>query len=106
MHLLVGKNFAQIVHDEKKDVFVKFYAPWCTDSQALAPILIESKEELGDAVNIIKIDVDKNQEIAAHFQVKGVPTMMLFQNGKMLWRQSGVVSKNEIVTIVKQKANV
>lgn len=70
---------------------------------SLAPILIESKEELGDAVNIIKIDVDKNQEIAAHFQVKGVPTMMLFQNGKMLWRQSGVVSKNEIVSNVKQK---
>ena len=97
-------KFQELINGNKP-VLVDFFATWCGPCQALAPILIESKEELGDAVNIIKIDVDKNQEIAAHFQVKGVPTMMLFQNGKMLWRQSGVVSKNEIVSIVKQKAN-
>lgn len=98
-------KFQELINGNKP-VLIDFFATWCGPCQALAPILIESKEELGDAVNIIKIDVDKNQEIAAHFQVKGVPTMMLFQNGKMLWRQSGVVSKNEIVSIVKQKANV
>ncbi|WP_396198932.1 thioredoxin [Flavobacterium sp.] len=95
-------KFQELINGNKP-VLIDFFATWCGPCQALAPILIESKEELGDAVNIIKIDVDKNQEIAAHFQVKGVPTMMLFQNGKMLWRQSGVVSKNEIVSIVKQK---
>ena len=97
-------KFQELINGNKP-VLIDFFATWCGPCQALAPILVDAKEDLGDAVSIIKIDVDKNQEIAAHFQVKGVPTMMLFQNGKMLWRQSGVVSKNEIVSIVKQKTN-
>jgi thioredoxin 1 len=52
---------------------------------------------MGDGVSIIKIDVDKNQQIAAQYQVRGVPTMILFQNGKQLWRQSGVLDKGEII---------
>jgi thioredoxin 1 len=98
-------KFQELIQGEKP-VLVDFFATWCGPCTMLAPILKEVKEDLGDSVSVIKIDVDKNQEIAAHFQVKGVPTMMLFQNGKMLWRQSGVVSKNEIVSIVKQKSNV
>jgi thioredoxin 1 len=98
-------KFQELINGNKP-VLIDFFATWCGPCQALAPILVDAKEGLGDAVSIIKIDVDKNQEIAAHFQVKGVPTMLLFQNGKMLWRQSGVVSKNEIVSIVKQKTNV
>ncbi len=97
-------KFQELINGNKP-VLIDFFATWCGPCQALAPILIDVKEALGDGVNIIKIDVDKNQEIAAHFQVKGVPTMMLFQNGKMLWRQSGVVSKNEIVSVVKQKVD-
>ena len=98
-------KFQELINGNKP-VLIDFFATWCGPCQSLAPILVDAKEDLGDAVSIIKIDVDKNQEIAAHFQVKGVPTMLLFQNGKMLWRQSGVVSKNEIVSIVKQKTNV
>lgn len=98
-------KFQELINGNKP-VLIDFFATWCGPCQALAPILVDAKVDLGDAVSIIKIDVDKNQEIAAHFQVKGVPTMLLFQNGKMLWRQSGVVSKNEIVSIVKQKTNV
>lgn len=98
-------KFQELINGNKP-VLIDFFATWCGPCQALAPILVEAKEDLGEAVSIIKVDVDKNQEIAAQFQVKGVPTMMLFQNGKMLWRQSGVVSKNEIVSIVKQKSNV
>jgi len=97
-------KFQELINGNKP-VLIDFFATWCGPCQALAPILVEAKADLGDAVSIIKIDVDKNQEIAAHFQVKGVPTMMLFQNGKMLWRQSGVVSKHEIVSVVKQKTN-
>jgi thioredoxin 1 len=97
-------KFQELINGNKP-VLIDFFATWCGPCQALAPILVDAKEDLGDAVSIIKIDVDKNQEIAAHFQVKGVPTMMLFQNGKMLWRQSGVVSKHEIVSVVKQKTN-
>ena len=98
-------KFQELINGNKP-VLIDFFATWCGPCQTLAPILVDAKEDLGDTVSIIKIDVDKNQEIAAQFQVKGVPTMMLFQNGKMLWRQSGVVSKNEIVSIVKQKTNV
>jgi thioredoxin 1 len=60
------------------------------------------KSELGDRISIIKIDVDKNQQLATQYQVRGVPTMILFQKGKQLWRQSGVVMKNDIVNVVRQ----
>lgn len=98
-------KFQELINSEKP-VLIDFFATWCGPCQALAPILVDAKEELGEAVSIIKVDVDKNQEVAAHFQVRGVPTMLLFQNGKMLWRQSGVVSKNDLVSIIKQKINV
>jgi thioredoxin 1 len=71
----------------------------------LAPILKDVKTNLGERVSIIKIDVDKNQAVAAQYQVRGVPTMILFQNGKQLWRQSGVISKEEIIKIIVEKSN-
>ncbi|SEP82664.1 thioredoxin [Flavobacterium urocaniciphilum] len=98
-------KFQELINGEKP-VLIDFFATWCGPCQVLAPILVEAKESLGDTVAIIKVDVDKNQEVAAQFQVRGVPTMILFQNGKMLWRQSGVVSSNELVSIIKQKVNV
>ncbi|MGB5171275.1 thioredoxin [Eudoraea sp.] len=82
-------------------VLVDFYADWCGPCKMLAPILKEVKQELGDSVKIIKIDVDKNQAIASKFQVRGVPTMLLFKNQKQLWRQSGVVPKNDIINLIK-----
>lgn len=71
----------------------------------LAPVLKEVKTNLGERVSIIKIDVDKNQAVAAQYQVRGVPTMILFQKGKQLWRQSGVISKEEIIKIIVEKSN-
>ncbi len=82
-------------------VLVDFYADWCGPCKMLAPILKEVKNELGDSIKIIKIDVDKNQSLAAKFQVRGVPTMMLFKNKKQLWRQSGLLQKNELIAIIK-----
>ncbi|WP_159799421.1 thioredoxin [Flavobacterium sp. MK4S-17] len=83
-----------------KPVLVDFFATWCGPCQMLAPILKEVKESLGDRITIIKIDVDKNQALMAspQFQVRGVPTLMLFQNGKVLWKQSGVLPKDEIIS--------
>lgn len=86
-----------------KPVLVDFYATWCGPCQMLGPILKEVKDLLKERVEIIKIDVDKNQAVAAHYRIKGVPTMMLFQNGMQLWRQSGVLSKIEIVDIIMEK---
>ncbi|WBL25831.1 thioredoxin [Zunongwangia sp. HGR-M22] len=96
-------TFGDIISDEKP-VLIDFYADWCGPCKTLAPILKEVKTELGEDIKIIKIDVDKNQQLAAKYQVKGVPTMMLFKNGGQLWRQSGVLQKQEIIDIIKSKA--
>jgi len=82
-------------------VLVDFYADWCGPCKTLAPILKQVKEELGDTIKIVKIDVDKNQSIASKYQIRGVPTMLLFKDSKQIWRQSGVVPKNEIINIIK-----
>lgn len=96
--------FQQLIQKDQP-VLVDFFATWCGPCQMLAPILKQVKESLGERITIIKIDVDKNQAIAAQYQVRGVPTMLLFQNGKQLWRQSGVLSKDELVKIIVEKSN-
>ena len=63
------------------------------------------KDSMGERISIIKIDVDKNQQIASKYQVRGVPTMILFQNGKQLWRQSGVLSKEEVIKVITENSN-
>jgi thioredoxin 1 len=97
-------NFQQLIASDQA-VLVDFFATWCGPCQMLSPILKQIKETLGERITIIKIDVDKNQAIASQFQVRGVPTMILFQNGKQLWRQSGVVSKDELIQIIIAKSN-
>lgn len=95
-------TFNQIIQSETP-VLVDFFATWCGPCQMLSPILKQVKDSLGSKVSIIKIDVDKNQLIASQFQVRGVPTLILFQNGKQLWRQSGVLSKEDLIQIISEK---
>lgn len=97
-------TFNNIIQSEKP-VLIDFFATWCGPCQTLAPILKEVKDQLGDRISIIKIDVDKNQQIAAQYQVRGVPTMILFQKGKQLWRQSGVVDAKNLIKIILEKSN-
>ena len=97
-------SFENLITNEKP-VLVDFFATWCGPCQMLTPILKQVKDNLGERITIIKIDVDKNQELASKLQVRGVPTMMLYQNGEQLWRQSGVLSKEEIIKIVLEKIN-
>lgn len=97
-------NFDTIIQSEKP-VLIDFFATWCGPCKMLSPILKEVKDSLGDRVSIIKIDVDKNQQISSQYQVRGVPTMILFQNGKQLWRQSGVLTKEEIIKTILEKSN-
>lgn len=96
--------FQQLIQSDQP-VLVDFFATWCGPCQMLAPVLKQVKETLGERITILKIDVDKNQAIAAHYQVRGVPTLLLFQNGKQLWRQSGVVSKEDLVGIIIAKSH-
>ncbi|OYX81978.1 MAG: thioredoxin [Flavobacteriales bacterium 32-34-25] len=99
----MNNNFDKLIQSEKP-VLVDFFASWCGPCQMLSPILKDVKEQLGEQISIIKIDVDKNQQVASQYQVRGVPTMILFQNGKQLWRQSGVLDKNAIVNIILAKS--
>lgn len=93
-------SFNKIINLETP-VLVDFFANWCGPCKMLAPILKEVKNELGDDVKIVKIDVDKNQSLATKYQVRGVPTMLLFKNGNQVWRQSGVLQKNDIINVIK-----
>ena len=92
-------NFSEIINQDKP-VLVDFFAEWCGPCKMMSPILKEVKSTLGDKVSIIKIDVDKNQALAAKYQVRGVPTLILYKSGKQVWRQSGAIQKNELVSII------
>ena len=81
---------------------IDFHATWCGPCKAMAPILQETKQALGDSVQIIKIDVDKNQSLAQTLGIQGVPTLVLYRNGELIWRQSGVVPKHQLVEVVKK----
>jgi thioredoxin 1 len=93
-------NFKNIINSDIP-VLVDFFADWCGPCKMLIPILAEVKKELGDTIKIVKIDVDKNEPLAAQFQVRGVPTLLLFKKGKQVWRQSGVPQKADLIQIIK-----
>ena len=92
-------KFNEIIHSNDL-VLVDFYADWCGPCKMMSPILQEVKASLKEAVKIIKVNVDQHQELASHFMVRGVPTLMLFQEGKMLWRQSGGLLPPDLVKVV------
>lgn len=96
-------NFLEIIN-KPIPVLIDFYADWCGPCQVMSPVLKDVKSELGDKVAIIKINVDKNKALAQKFQVRGVPTFMIFKNGKSLWRQSGVLNKANLVEVLTQFA--
>lgn len=85
-------------------LLVDFYAEWCGPCKMMPPILKEVKQTVGSKANIIKIDVDKNQKVAAKYGVRSVPTLVVFQNGEIKWRGSGVIQSSELSKILLQFA--
>lgn len=92
-------KFSDLINGDTP-VLVDMFAEWCGPCKAMAPILQDVKSKVGENVKIIKIDVDKNPQVAQKFQVRGVPTLILFKEGKLLWRQSGVVESSQLVDVI------
>jgi thioredoxin 1 len=95
-------TFSELLNSEKP-LLVDFTATWCGPCKMMAPILDELKNKLGETANIIKVDVDQNRAAAEFYDIQGVPTLILFKAGKMLWRQSGVMQANQLEQIIRQK---
>ena len=83
-------------------VLVDFYAEWCGPCKMMKPILEDVKAMKGEKVRVVKVDVDKHQELAAYYQIQSVPTLMIFKDGKQLWRQSGVLQAKELSELLAQ----
>jgi len=94
-------SFKEIIN-KPIPVLVDFYADWCGPCQVMSPILKEVKDQLKDIVSIIKINVDKNSALSGKYQVRGVPTFIIFKEGVIVWRQSGIIKKEELINIINR----
>ncbi len=97
-------TFQEIIKGEIP-VLVDFYAEWCAPCKTMNPILKKIKKNMGDNLKIIKINVDNNQQVASKFQVRGIPTFILFKNNEVKWRQSGIIEERNFLETIKLEIN-
>lgn len=97
-----GQSFSEIIKGEKP-VLVDFYTDWCGPCKMMNPVLKQLKKKMGDELIILKIDAEKNPAAAIRYQVRGVPTLILFQNGHVLWQKSGVVTAEQLHSVIQSK---
>jgi thioredoxin 1 len=94
-------DFNEIINSEKPTL-VDFYATWCSPCQMLTPILEGVSTEVGDNAKVLKVDIEKNMETASQYGVRSVPTLILFKEGKEVWRQTGLTQKNVLVETINR----
>lgn len=95
------EKFKDIIDGEQLTL-VDFFATWCGPCKQMHPVLEQLKLELGDSIRIVKIDVDKNEQLSNVYHIQSVPTFLLFKNGQVVWRQSGAIRLNDLKAIINQ----
>jgi thioredoxin 1 len=101
---MIGK-FKNVINS-RRPVLVDFYADWCIPCKEMQPILKQVKNEFKEQIRIVKVNVDRNPNIATFYQIKSIPTLMLFENGVEIWRELGVPSVNDIKSFVNKSCIV
>ncbi|MGB3850669.1 MAG: thioredoxin [Tunicatimonas sp.] len=99
------QSFSQLINAGEQPVLVDFYATWCGPCQTLGPIVQDIAQTFKDRVKVIKIDVDKNQALANQYKVRGVPTLILFWKGQVLWQQAGLMTKRDLAAKINGALN-
>lgn len=95
------ENFNNIINSEQLTL-VDFFATWCGPCKMMHPVLGQLKEEMGDSIRIIKLDVEKNESLSDFYRIQSVPTLMLFRKGEVVWRQSGTASLSALKALIEK----
>lgn len=98
---MAKQSFNALINQPEQPVLVDFHATWCGPCQTLTPIVEDFAREMGEKLKVIKVDVDKNQAAALKYNIRGVPTLVLFKNGKVIWRKSGLMTRRDLAAEVR-----
>ena len=98
---MLNHSFTKIINSEKP-VLIDFYADWCGPCRMMPPVLKELKNRMGEQVQVFKVNVDQHADVASHFQVNSIPTLMIFKKGALLWRAAGVKNAAQLEQVLQQ----